>query len=226
MPFDWVISNLDFIYDVIESLYDKPIRDVLDIFYDMSNTSVHAVETESMVYKTVFHIAEDVRTVVYNRKYKVTFNHNLVKDKTINSVIFERRLQRLKELLLNQNEFIRFLYVDRNPMWKYNVDGIYTQENAEPKLNKLSEYLQTKRKNFDILVVKIVEDRTLIDPQLIPTSKIKKTESELLEMYLTSLRGKVKKVWLITPYSEDIWWKGGVYKNYLDNINFSTIGFD
>ncbi len=179
-PFDWTLSHLDYVYDVITALYDRPFEVAFDLFYDKQNTDVYCAEvyhrgnpSDAMIYRTVPSNWNEWFNGkgVFNRKYKICFCHDHNRNTDVEET-YRRRLQRLKDHLLDQNEFIRFVYTDAGCReFQYQVDGEILNEKAGEKLNKLCEYLKPKRK-FDIIFINSMEDPIVAAGKL--DSKIKR----------------------------------------------------
>ena len=168
LPFDWILSNIPFVHDVIVALYEKSFAEAFETFYDPLNTDTYSTPKKNEAGEHIVGNYETTNTKVegskvYNRKYKVTFAH----DVEIEEQTYRTRLERLKALLLDDNEYIRFFYANAYPeLHQYTIDGDTFHNDIIDQLEKLSRYLKTKRSNFDILFINF-EELTPTDDKII-----------------------------------------------------------
>jgi len=184
LPFDWILSHLLFVNDIIKSIYDNSMEETLELFLDQHNTEVFSTitkeENDSLRYIDDFgnihpqkfeyyrtlekNESSDFTIHPYNRKYKVSFPHdslNIEVDK------YTRRLEKLKELLLNEDNFISFLYISPSSHdTHYCIDGEKLTINAGKQLNELCKYIETKRDNFNINFIDALEDSEILNDRI------------------------------------------------------------
>ena len=158
LPFDWMLCHMDFVYDVTVSLYEDPFEKSFDLFFDSTNQDTWChFDVGFEHYKTVPVPSDNAG--IYNRRYKISFPHDPDRSVKVTEK-YKRRLGRLKDVLLDKNNFIRFLYISpASSSTQYSINGENLTENAGNKLNKFNSYLKTKRNNFDIIFVDTLNDR-------------------------------------------------------------------
>ena len=185
LPFDWMLSHLKYVNDVFKSLYENTIDETLELFLDKSNLDTfstminHAAGTpdsekyindDGVVHDQKFEAYQTITSssnlpkFPYNRKYKTTFPHDKIGGNTDKYV---RRLTRLKNLLLNENTFLSFLYISpSSPNTHYSVDGNILTMDGGKDLNDFCEFLEKKRDNFEVIYADSLSDTTELNNKI------------------------------------------------------------
>ena len=102
LPFDWMFSTPHFVYTIIKLLFidKKQVEDIIDndFFVCDARASLHDKE---------HHILNTNGSVLVNSKYNVCFPHDSIGDRDK----YLRRIERFKRLILDESNFINFVYI-------------------------------------------------------------------------------------------------------------------
>jgi len=140
LPFDWAFSTIEFIYDMFKLIFDK--KECTDIVYNhFFLCDKRAILINDTHYRTTNH------GMPQNSKYKVVFPHDNLNehDKYI------RRFERLREILLNENNICHFIYVSTSKP-SYSLDNIECIKDFDIWMYKLNSLFKEQLKNYDITV--------------------------------------------------------------------------
>jgi hypothetical protein len=146
LPFDWMFSTPEFVYEIIKQLLvDKlEIKNIVD--NDFFICDKRAIWFKN---KTPDHyINTDNGDVLINSKFNVAFPH----DTLSNRDTYIRRLERMRDLLLNQKIFIYFVYISIPNPTSFMVNGIHPIKNLYDYMEKLNKILKDIRTNYKILI--------------------------------------------------------------------------
>jgi hypothetical protein len=145
LPFDWIISTPNFVYTILKFL----LADNLDI-NDIVDNHFFCIDKRATLQDCEHHITNDTGTVLVNTKYNICFPH----DSTDERSKYIRRIERLKELILDKNKFLCFVYVSVSSPTNgnYTLDGIEPIQNLYENINKINELIKTIRDNYKIIV--------------------------------------------------------------------------
>jgi hypothetical protein len=161
LPFDWMISTPEFVYTILKLL----LADNTDIDYIVEH---HFFACDKRVTLKVpeNHVIDPSGSVLFNSKYKVCFPHDDITEKEK----YKRRLVRLKNLLLDKNNYIYLVYTSLS---SYSGVGNYTIDN-EDIIKDLYQYIH----KIDLILKNIIVDRYKILVFDIAEIKENKIESE------------------------------------------------
>ena len=188
-PFDWILSHLQYVNDVIESLYTNNIDETVELFLNQENTSISSTfvkhgdvdvslkyvddfgnihDQKFEAYQTVTHdsnLGPEYPRHPYNSKYKVTFPHDTIGEE--NKIKYTTRLTRLKDLILNTDKFITFVYVSPSSEdTHYTINGEPLTLEASTQLNHLCEFLISKRGNFEVVFIDSLKESVILDNKI------------------------------------------------------------
>lgn len=128
LPFDWMFSTPQFVHTIIKLLLidKKEINDIVDshFFICDKRAQLHGVE---------HHILNKDGSVLVNSKYNVCFPHDTISDRDK----YIRRMERLKQILLDTDNYLYFVYVSVSSP----SSGNYTIDEVEP-IQQLYEYIE------------------------------------------------------------------------------------
>jgi hypothetical protein len=183
---------MEFVNVVIKSLYENTIEETVEIFLNQKNTEIFStfinhnptdnskkyVNDDGVIHEQKF---EAYQTLTkdstldkkfirhpYNLNYKITFPHELIGN---NIPKFTRRLSRLKTLLLNEDIFLSFIYISPSSEdTHYSIDGHILTNGASEEINKLCEFLENKRNNFEMIFIDSLKENVILN------NKVKKIE--------------------------------------------------
>jgi hypothetical protein len=146
LPFDWMFSTPQFVHMIIKLLLidKKEIEDIVDnYFFVCDKMAVHNNIQQHF-------ITDDSGNSLINSKYNVCFPHNTLCDRDK----YIRRINRLKEIILNKENFIYFVYVsmscpDRN---NYAIDGVEPIQQLYEYIEQINSILKDIRTTYKIIV--------------------------------------------------------------------------
>jgi len=180
LPFDWMISTPEFVYTILRLL----VVDNAEIDYIVDSHFFACDKRASLDRQEHYSIDPD-GSALFNSKYRVCFPHRL---SSAEEPVTERdkyitRLMRLKELLLDKNNYIYLIYVSLS---SYSGLGNYTIDNEDvikdlyPYIHKIDVLLKNIRvDNYKILVFDVaktkenkIESETTLYVDLQPSSNI------------------------------------------------------
>lgn len=129
LPFDWMLCNPKFVYEILKLLLENKIN-------------IEEIVTEHFFYcdkranfkKVEYYYTDRTGFALYNSKYDVIFPHD--QNNNENKMKYIRRLDRLKDLILNSNEKLVFLYSSPSSL----KDGNFMIDNREV-INDVYYYL-------------------------------------------------------------------------------------
>jgi len=113
-------------------------------------------------------IVDESGPFLLNSKYNVCFPH----DKSNEHEKYKRRLQRLKDIILDKSNFICFVYVSVSSKneGNYTVNGQEPIQDINRYMLEIEKILQSVRKNYKIIIYDTNKDKSII-------------ENENIEMY-------------------------------------------
>jgi hypothetical protein len=146
LPFDWMFSTPEFVFTIIKLLLiDKmEIDHIVDnYFFACDKKAIHNDIQQQF-------ITDDNGTSLINTKYNVCFPHDNpdARDKYI------RRMERLKKIILNQDNFIYFVYVSVSSLENnnYAIDGCRPIIQLYEYIEKLNTIMKSIRTNYKIVI--------------------------------------------------------------------------
>ena len=97
LPFDWMFSTPHFVYTILHLLLieNREIHDIID-------NDFFICEKRAIIKSLEHHTLDKNGPVLVNTKYNVSFPHNQPSDRDK----YIRRMERLKELILDKGNFI------------------------------------------------------------------------------------------------------------------------
>jgi hypothetical protein len=145
LPFDWMFSTPQFVYTILKLLLidKKEIDDVVDnhFFVCDKRAILHYVEHHSL---------NEHGSVLVNSKYNVCFPHDTLSDRDK----YIRRMERLKQIILDKDIFINFVYVSVSSpnVGNYTIDGVEPIQQLYEYVEKINSILKDIRTNYKILI--------------------------------------------------------------------------
>jgi hypothetical protein len=178
LPFDWMFSTPEFVYTILKLLLidNMPIEDIVDNHFFKCDKLADFLPSNPSNYITNIN-----GHVLINSKYNVCFPHDTLGDRDK----YIRRLERLKEIIINSNNFLYFVYVSVPS----TNSGYFKIDCAEPikeiyhYIHKINLLIKDITTNYKILIFdtdinpKVSTDKTHIFNYRI---RQKKTWQELL----------------------------------------------
>ena len=145
LPFDWMFSTPEFVYTILKLLLiDKlDINEIVDnhFFYCDKRATLSRVE---------HHTINTDGQVLVNSKYNVCFPHDTLSDRDK----YIRRIERLKEIILDKGNFIYFVYVSvsSSSSGNYTLDGVEPIQNIYEYTEKINSIIEQIRNNYKIIL--------------------------------------------------------------------------
>jgi len=145
LPFDWMFSTPEFVYTILHLLLieNKEIHDIIDNHFFIC-------DKRAILKSVEHHSLHENGSVLVNTKYNVSFPHNEPSDREK----YIRRMERLKKIILDKENFINFVYISvASP-----TNGNYTLDDVEPiqdiygYIEKINSILKNIRTNYQILI--------------------------------------------------------------------------
>jgi hypothetical protein len=154
LPFDWMFSTPEFVYKIIKLLIvDKiEVSDIVENDFFLCDKKAMCLHLPDRRGKDGRYFTIETGHALVNSKYNVCFPHD------VNDPIFKnkyiRRLSRLKELILSEDNFIYFVYVsESSPNF-----GTYTLNRVKPVkdlylyIEKINNIIKDVRDNYKIII--------------------------------------------------------------------------
>lgn len=145
LPFDWIVSTPEFVYTILNLLLidEKEISDIVDNHFFVCDKTATFLEVEHFV-------LNENGAVLVNSKYNVCFPHDTIDDRDK----YIRRMERLKKIILDKDNFIHFVYVSVSSPTdgNYTLDGIEPIKNIYEYIEKINSIIKKIRSNYRIFV--------------------------------------------------------------------------
>ena len=145
LPFDWMFSTPEFVYTILRLLLieKKEIDDIIDnhFFLCDKKAALQCVE---------HHVLNDTGPVLVNSKYNVCFPHDTLSDRDK----YMRRMARLKQIILDTDTFIHFVYISVSSPTNgnYTINGFAPIKDLYEYIEKINNILLTIRTNYQISI--------------------------------------------------------------------------
>ena len=164
LPFDSMFATPLFVFEMLELLLDKNMNIEELVKNHFFNCEKRASMTRCEHYYTC-----DNGNALYNTKYNVIFPHDINNNEYINKYI--RRFERLKDIILNSTEELRFIYISQCSLdnGNFTIDGNVIIKNVYENLTKIYKLISRFNSNYKIFIFdSIQEDRIeLLDKNII-----------------------------------------------------------
>lgn len=145
LPFDWIISTPEFVYTILKLIFidNLNINTIVDDYFFICDKSASSPLEGKF-------ITDENGAAFINSKYNVCFVHDKITDREK----YIRRMQRLKDTILNKNNFLNFVYVSTSSpdTGNYAFDGVEPIQNLHEYLEKISIIINCITTNYRIIV--------------------------------------------------------------------------
>lgn len=153
-PFDWIFSTPNSIYQILIKLLQED-RDEYDLF-QMSSEKIgltegiptYTIESKDIIAPNGFY------KIPYNPEYSLLFVHDKNNQETEKK--YQRRLKRLRETLLNQNYYLKFVFSpESSGEYIFTIDGKKQLNQELIDIYKITELLSRYRslETFDVVIL-------------------------------------------------------------------------
>lgn len=147
LPFDWMFSTPEFVYTILKLLIvDKiDIAHIVDNHFFICDKLAHILPSKPSNY-----ITSENGTVLVNSKYNVCFPHDTIDDRDK----YIRRLERLKNILLDNNNFLYFVYISipSHNSGYFRIDDDEPIKNVYHYIHKINLLIKDITSNYKILI--------------------------------------------------------------------------
>lgn len=145
LPFDWMFSTPEFVYKILKLLLieKKEIDDIVDNHFFLCDKRANIIHIEH-------HVLDNTGPILVNSKYNVCFPHDTLSDRDK----YMRRMERLKQIILDTEIFIHFVYVSvASPTnGNYTINGFAPIKDLYEYIDKINSILLTVRTNYKISI--------------------------------------------------------------------------
>ena len=164
LPFDWMFATPKFVFEMLELLLDKDmnINELVEnhFFLCEKRAGMNTVEN---------YYSDENGAALYNIKYKCIFPHDTYTQETIDKYI--RRFYRLKEIILNSDEKLCFIYSSQSSLHNGNftIDGEKVVSDVYTYLSKIYTLIGKYNNNYKIILFDAIneEDKTLLHENVV-----------------------------------------------------------
>ena len=152
-PFDWMFSTPKFVYEILVLLLEKNmnINELVSqhFFYCDKKASISSLEK---------YYTSDNGNSLYNTKYNVIFPHDIYDSNTIDKYI--RRLERLKDSILNSSEDICFIYTSQSSLdsGNFTIDDKIIISDVYYHISNIYDLIKKFRNNFKIILFDSIQN--------------------------------------------------------------------
>lgn len=163
-PFDWMLSNPKFIFEMLELLLNKNmnIKELVEDHFFVIDKKVKFKIGEH-------YYIDDTGNDLYNKKYNVIFPHDKNSIETINKYI--RRFERLKDLIINSTDKLYFIYSSQSSstIGNFTINNINIIHDVYYYLSKIYTLIGKYNNNYKIIMFDAIkeEDKTLLNKNII-----------------------------------------------------------
>ena len=166
LPFDWIHTNPKSVFELLVLLLEKNmnIKELVTehFFYCKKKINVNELGLEHLY-------TCDDGFAHYNTKYDFVFPHDDNNDETVDKYI--RRFERLKNLILNTNEELCFIYTSpsSNESGNFTIDGRVILSEVYTYLSKIYKFIGHYRKNYKMILFDAMQEEQieLLDENII-----------------------------------------------------------
>lgn len=176
LPFDWMFSTPKFVFEMLHLLLeqDANIPELVGYHFFNCNKTVSNVDNN-------FIISDNDGYVLYNETYNVIFPHEIESynhnDYNADSKLLEnlnkylRRFERLKNLILNPNEELCFIYTSQSSLksGNFTINCNNAINDAYFYLNKIYELISKYKNNFKFIIFDALKEdnKSLLNEKII-----------------------------------------------------------
>ena len=164
LPFDWIFTNPKSTYELLLLLLENNMN-----IEELVKNHFFYCEKKANMYDFEHYYTCDTGNSYYNTKYNIIFPHDENNDETIQKYI--RRFERLKDIILNSNEELCFLYTSpsSNEYGNFTIDGNIIINNVYIYLSKIYNLIGKYRNNYKMILFDAIQEEQieLLDEKII-----------------------------------------------------------
>ena len=156
LPFDWMFATPKFVFEILTLLLEKNI-DIAELvknhfFYCDKKANIDGLEH--------YYICDD-GFAQCNTKYNVIFPHDINNDDTISKYI--RRFERLKDIILNSQEELCFMYTSRSSLesGSFTINEINVVTDVYYYLSEIYILIGNFRNKYNMIVFDAIQNENV-----------------------------------------------------------------
>ena len=152
-PFDWILSNPYFVYKIMYLL----LEDNMEIS-KIVREHFFRKDKKSYCNKIEHYVISKKGHVICNRLYNVIFPHDLYNNETIKK--YERRFERLKKVILNKNQNLKFIYISQSSLnsGNFTINGQKVVNNVYITMNKIIKLINKYNTNSKLIIFDSIQE--------------------------------------------------------------------
>jgi hypothetical protein len=157
LPFDWMFSNPKFVFEMLILLLEKNIN----IEYLVKNHFFYCEKRAVVNINRLEHYYSSNNGIPYNTKYNVIFPHDNNNIETINKYI--RRFERLKDIILNSQEDLYFVYTSQSSLesGNFTIDDNIIISDVYVYLSKIYKLIGNFRNNYKMILFDAIKEEEI-----------------------------------------------------------------
>jgi len=183
LPFDWMFSHPKFVYEILNLLLENKINTE-----GIVNNHFFCCDKRASYKQSNYYYTDSNGFALYNSKYDVIFPHDKNDEET--KMKYIRRLSRLKDLILNSNEKLVFIYSSQPSLKEGNftIDKRVIIKNVYSYLTKIYNLINMYNNNNKMIVFDSIlnEDKSELNEKITlyemnPCNKWSKLLNQILQ---------------------------------------------
>lgn len=153
LPFDWMFANIQFVYKILELL----LVENMDIDVLVTEHFFCCDKRASVDHQEHYYTCENGGGL-YNTKYGVIFPHDKNDKETIDKYI--RRLERLKDIILNSTDTLVFVYSSQSSLESghFTIDGNNVVKDVYVTASKIYRLIGSFRDNYRMVIFDSIQE--------------------------------------------------------------------
>jgi len=163
LPFDWMFSHPKFVYEILKLLLENKIN-----IEEIVNNHFFYCDKRATFKVTEAYYTDSNGFALYNSKYDVIFPHDNNDEET--KMKYIRRLSRLKDLILNSNEKLVFIYSSQSSLksGNFTIDKRVIIKNVYSYLTKIYDLINMYNNNNEMIVFDSIlnEDKNKLNEKI------------------------------------------------------------
>jgi hypothetical protein len=163
LPFDWMLSHPKFVYEILKLLLENKIN-----LEEIVNNHFFCCDKRANLNKLEAYYTHSNGFALYNSKYDVIFPHDKNDEET--KMKYIRRLTRLKDLILNSNEKLVFIYSSQSSLklGNFTIDERVVIKNVYSYLTKIYDLINMYNNNNKMIVFDSIlnEDKNKLNEKI------------------------------------------------------------
>jgi hypothetical protein len=151
-----LFASPSFVFKILELLLEQNIN-----IEDLVKNHFFYCEKRANMNEPEHYYTCDNGFALYNTKYNVIFPHDQNNIDTINKYI--RRLERLKDIILNSTECLYFIYASQSSLenGNFTIDGNTVINDVYVYLSKIYKLISKFRNNYKMILFDAIQEESI-----------------------------------------------------------------